>query len=197
MDSALNMTEHVTNVCKKALIGIRKIGQIRTYLTDDATLKLVHAFVTSRMDSCNSLLYGLPERDIYKVQMVQNTAARLVIRTPRREHITPSLKKLHWLPVKQRSIFKILLITYKALAGMAPSYISKLINLYVPTRALRSATNKRLTVPSSSTKFYGDRSFAFAAASLWNSLPTNIQQASSIGIFKSRLKTYLFCQHYQ
>ena len=106
MDSTLSMGDHVNNVCKGALAGIRKIGQIRSYLTEDATAKLVHhAFVTSRLDSCNSLLFGLPDHDIRKVQMVQNTAARLVLRVSWREHITPSLEKLHWLPVQQRSYF--------------------------------------------------------------------------------------------
>ena len=196
MDSTLSMGDHVNNVCKGALAGIRKIGQIRSYLTEDATTKLVHAFVTSRLDSCNSLLFGLPDHDIRKVQMVQNTAARLVLRVSRREHITPSLEKLHWLPVQQRAIYKILLLAYKALNGMAPEFISNLVHLYAPTRALRSSSQYRLIVPSSATKFYGDRSFAHAAASLWNNLPIYIRQASSVSMFKSQLKTHLFIQRF-
>ena len=78
IDSSLRMSSHVDNVCRVALIAIRKIGQIRHYLDDDTTLRLVHAFVTSRLDSCNSLLYGLPDKELSKVQRVQNTAARLV-----------------------------------------------------------------------------------------------------------------------
>ena len=196
MDSPLSMRAHVNNVCKGALFGIRKIGQIRSYLTEDATVKLVHAFVTSRLDSCNSLLYGLSDRDIRKVQMVQNTAARLVLCVSRREHITPSLEKLHWLPVQKRAIFKILLLTYKALNGMAPEFISDLVQVYVPTRVLRSSSEHRLLLPSSATKFYGDRSFAFASPYLWNRLPTRIRRASSLNMFKSQVKTHLFIQHF-
>ena len=196
MDSNLSMSDHVIKVCKGALAGIRKIGHIRNYLTEDVNVKLVHAFVTSKLDSCNSLLFGLPDHEIQKVQRVQNTAARLVLRVSRRQHITPSLEKLHWLPVKQRSVYKILLLTYKALNGMAPEFISDLVQLYVPTRVLRSSSECRLILPSSSTKFYGDRSFAYAAASLWNSLPNCVRHSSSLGIFKSKLKTHLFIQHF-
>ena len=197
MDSTLSMSDHVTNVCKGAMFGIRKIGKIRSYLTEASTLRLVHAFVTSRIDTCNSLLYGLPDGDLHKVQMIQNTAARLVLRVKRREHITPSLEKLHWLPVKQRAIFKILLLAYKALNGMAPAYMSDLVKLYIPTRALRSASQSLLCAPfSSSTKFYGDRTFCHAAATLWNNLPFHVRCSTSLSMFKSRLKTHLFVQHF-
>ena len=122
------------------LIAIRKIGQIRHYLDDDTTLRLVHAFVTSRLDSCNSLLYGLPDKELSKVQRVQNTAARLVSCLPRSHHVTPVLMKLHWLPVKMRTIYKILLLTFKAQIGKSPVYLSELVHQYAPTRSLRSST---------------------------------------------------------
>ncbi len=150
--------------------------------------------MTSKLDSCNSLLYGLPECDIVKVQRVQNTAARLVLRIPRHEHITPALVELHWLPVRQRIVYKILLITYKALHDMAPEFITNLIQRYVPTRSLRSASACRLVVKRTLTKTYGDRSYVSAAANLWNDLPITIRQAPSLSVFKSHLKTHLFKQ---
>ena len=113
MDSSLNMSSHVNNVCKSAMFGIRNIGQIRQYLTQDSTAKLIHAFVTSKLDSCNSLLFGLMDRDVMKVQRVQNTAARLVLRVISTWNITPALESLHWLPIQQRAVYKILLITFK------------------------------------------------------------------------------------
>ena len=178
------------------MFGIRKIGQIRQYLTQESTAKLVHAFVTSRLDSCNSLLFGLPDRELMKIQRVQNTAARLVLRMSRREHITPALESLHWLPVQQRAVYKILLITFKALQGMAPAYISDLLVLYEPKRVLRSSSKFQLRVVKSSTKFYGDRSYSYAAANLWNKLPPHIRDSPSVGIFKSKLKTHLFKAHF-
>ena len=178
------------------MIGIRKIGQIRHYLSHDITVKLVHAFVTSRLDSCNSLLFGLPEREMMKVQRVQNTAARLVLRIRRQDHITPALEDLHWLPVCQRVVYKILLLTYKSLHDSAPVFVCDIIHRYVPSRSLRSASESRLVLPNSSLKSYGDRSFAYAAPFLWNNLPIRIRKASSLATFKSQLKTHLFKQYF-
>ncbi len=106
MDSSLCMSRHVEIVCKAALMAIRKIAQIRRYLDEATTLRLVHAFVTTILDSGRSLLYGLPYKDLAKIQRVQNTAARLVSCLPRSHHITPVLMKLHWLPVKFRTTYK-------------------------------------------------------------------------------------------
>ena len=153
MDPALNMSHQVNHVCKTAVHAIRKIGQIRQYLDQDATTRLVHAFVTSRLDSCNSLLFGLSEREISKIQRVQNIAARLVARTPRHVHITPVLHELHWLPIRQRLAYKILLLVFKALNGLTPKYITDMVQVYIPSRALRSTSTYRLkqVIPSTKT----------------------------------------------
>ena len=132
-----------------------------------------------------------------KIQRVQNTAARLVLCVPRREHITPFLCQLHWLTIEYRALFKILLLTYKALHGMAPKFISDLVTSYVPKRTLRSSSKNFLQVQRPSTKFYGARSFTVAAATEWNRLPDDIRHAKSVTIFKSRLKTHLFCHCYK
>ena len=90
---------------------------------------LVHAFVTSRVDYCNSLLYGLPASHLNKVQRVLNAAARLVCRAPRYCRITPLLYELHWLPVRQRISFKILPFVFKAIYGFAPTYLRELVSI--------------------------------------------------------------------
>lgn len=175
-----------------AMYGIRKIGQIRQYLDQDSTVRLVHAFVTSRLDSCNSLIFGMSERDIAKIQRVQNIAARLVLRVPRHMHITPVLRELHWLPVRQRLAYKILLLAFKCLNGTGPKFIADLVELYIPSRALRSASKRCMKQSMQSTKSYVARAFSFAAAKLWNHLPVTLRQSPSLNIFKSKLKTYLF-----
>ena len=89
--------------------------------------------------------------------------------------LSPILQQLHWLPVKFRIDFKILMLTYKALNNQAPDYISELLTLYKPSRALRSSCQMLLVVPKTKTKLYGDRSFAASAPILWNALPVDIK----------------------
>ncbi|PIK51808.1 hypothetical protein BSL78_11332 [Apostichopus japonicus] len=103
LDSQLTMKEHVNNVCRDATNAIRSIGRIRHYLDQDTTKKLVHAYVTSRLDNCNALLYGLPDSEIMKLQRIQNTAARLVTRTKKYDSIPEIMSGLHWLSKNLRS----------------------------------------------------------------------------------------------
>ena len=123
---------------------------------------------------------------------MQNAAARLISFTRKCDHISPILYNLHWLPVEQRIDYKILLITFKILNGTSPSYLSNLIEPYKPSRFLRSSSANLLFKPSFNLKFYGRRSFSFAAPELWNSIPENVRGAKSICIFKKEIKTWLF-----
>ena len=121
------------------------IWRIRKYLSRWCTKTLVHAFITARIDYCNSILYGLPDYCINKLQRIQNAAARLICQQSRFCHITPVLFDLHWLPVKFHIEFKILLITFKALEGLAPSYIDSLISIKsTPQYDLRSSNDSLL-----------------------------------------------------
>ena len=119
-------------------------------------------------------------------------AARLLMHVKKHEHITPTLVDLHWLPVSHRITFKLLLLTFKALNNMAPSYICDLLVKYKPSRTLRSSDASLLVVPQSQLATYGDRAFSIAAPRLWNNLPLCLRNCSSLAVFKSELKTYLF-----
>ena len=186
------MIQHVNNICRSASLALHKIGKIRNCLDQKTTEMLVHAFVSSRLDNCNSLLYGLPDCHLNKLQRIQNSAARLVTRTTPLVHITPILRNLHWLPIKERINFKILLITYKCIHRLAPSYLHELIQEYTPARSLRSSSKSLLSPPSVCTKSYGNRSFQSSSAFLWNSLPSHVKEAQSLSQFKTLLKSHHF-----
>lgn len=192
LDSHMTMLPQINNTCRSAWLAIKKISSIRRYLDQRTTERLVHAFVTSRLDQCNSILFGLPSRDISKLQRVQNSAARLISFAKKSDHITPILHELHWLPVAQRIEFKVLLQTYKCLTNVAPSYLSELIDRYAPGRSLRSSSQNLLRVPVARSKTYGERAFSIMAPKVWNALPLHIKNAVSVTQFKSAIKKYLF-----
>jgi len=192
------MDTFIDKTCKAAYFHIFNIRKIRKFLNFDNTQTLVNAFITSRLDYCNSTLYGLPACELQKLQRVQNTAARLICNISRFDHITPSLIQLHWLPIIYRVEFKILLITYKVIHELAPTYLCELITLKRPSRYnLRSTGELLLQHPGyKSLRTLGDRSFQVAAPSLWNNLPHEIRHADSLSSFKKLLKTFLFKKAY-
>jgi hypothetical protein len=191
-DKTLSMELQINAVCKRAFWEIRNIGRIRPYLNDKAAAALVHSFVSSRLDYCNSLYYGLPKKHKDKLQRVLNCAARVVARIRKSEHITPTLARLHWLPIPQRIEFKVMLLTFKALHGLAPKYLTELVQRYKPPRDLRSADQALLVVPPTNLVTFGDRAYIKAAPTLWNNLPRSIRQLNDLKVFKQALKTHLY-----
>ena len=191
-DPELTMINHLKSVSQSVHFHIRNIGSIRKYLTRPATESLVHSLVSSRIDYGNALLSGIPSCHLYILQKLQNTAARIITRRSKFSHVTPVLKDLHWLPIQARIDFKVLLLTYKILNGKAPGYLSDLISLHNPSRALRSGSSGLLTVPRANLKTCGSRAFCVAAPTLWNTIPQEIRNADTVSIFKSRLKTFLY-----
>ncbi len=164
-------------------------------LPDRAAQLLVQALVASRLDYCNALLAGLPSNTIKPLQMIQNAAARLVFNEPKRAHVTPLFISLHWLPVAARIKFKTLMLAYRTTTGSAPSYFHSLLRIFIPSRSLRSASERRLVVPSQRGSKSLSRTFSFTIPGWWNNLPTPIRNAGSLSIFKQQLKTHLF-RHY-
>ena len=192
MDDQLQMVEHVSSVTKSAYFHLRNIAQIRRFLTQDATATLIHSLVTSRLDNLNSLLYGLPDTVIGKLQRIQNHAVKILFRKKKYDHVSPLLMSAHWLPVAYRIEFKLLVITHKCLHGKAPQYLSSRLEYYTPTRALRSSQKFLLVEKRTNLKSYGERAFSVAAPKLWNSLPYDLRACDSLDTFKAKLKTFLF-----
>ena len=193
MDCVFNiMQDHITSVCQSCYFHLRNIGSIRPYLTRETAAQIIHSFVTSKLDYCNSLLYGLPQNSLDRLKKVQNTAVRIITTCNRQDNITPHLKSLHWLPVHLRIDFKINLLTFKSLNGLAPDYLRKLLKLRKTNHSLRSETKQLLVTPKTRTTSYGDRAFSVCAPVLWNNLPDDIRFETELSTFKSKLKTYLF-----
>ena len=196
MDSGLDMKTQISNTIKSCYYQIHGISKIRKFLTVEATKSLVNAFVTSRLDNLNSLLYGIPDTQLKRLQKVQNCAARLIVRQKKINHITLILKDLHWLPVKYRIDYKILLLVFKCVIGKAPEYLSSLITPYVPTRPLRSESQLLLQELQNIKKQIGQRAFSCCGPKLWNQLPFTLRKCTSLSAFKTQLKTHLFRQAY-
>ncbi len=166
-------------------------------LTVSDVEKLVNAFMTDRLEYCNALLGGCPASSINKLQIVQNAAARVLTRSRKYDHITPILQSLHWLPIKFRISYKILLLAYKAQNDLAPAYLTNLLSCYNPTRSLRLQNSGLLVVPRIAKSTKRGRTFSYSAPELWNSLPDNVRGLDTLSLFKSRLKTHLFSQAFK
>ena len=192
MDSSMGLEHHINVICKRCHWQLRKLSKLRPYLSKQSLEKLVHSMISSQLDFCNSLLIGLPSFLVHRLQKVQNIAARIVSGTKKREHITPVLYALHWLPVERRIEFKILVLVFKCIHGVAPIYLGELITGHSPTRNLRSRDQFLLNVPFTRSMLASDRAFSVVGPTLWNALPKSVRSAPSLFTFKKLLKTHLF-----
>ena len=156
-----------------------------------AARSVVQALITSRLDYCNSLLANLTNTQMKRLKSIQHTAARLVTRTPLREHITPVLKQLHWLPVGCRITYKLMVLVYKCVNGTAPAYLCRLIQPKCRDSRLRQPSDLELHRPVPK-KAIGTTAFGFVGPDRWNKLPERLRESASLNIFKRDLKTHLF-----
>ena len=197
IDSHFSLNVHVTNVIKSCYISLRNINSIRPYLTQAAAETVVHAFISSRLDFCNSLFIGLPAYTIKRLQKIQNAAAKLTTCCRSRfVHVTPILRELHWLPVASRIEFKVLVLTHRCIYGSAPNYLSNAIVIKKANVNTRSSTTLSLTIPRSRGVMYSKRSFRIAAPMLWNALPKDLKHINVFETFKNHLKTFLFNKYF-
>ena len=154
-----------------------------------------------RLDYCNSLLYNLSLSSIEQLQKIQNQAARILTKTPRRDHFSEVLVSLHWLRIQQRIVYKILILTYKAFVDhSAPVYLSELLNKKCISANTRSANDDfLLVIPPISricSNTFVERSFHFASPTEWNKLDARIRCISNLNCFKREIKTILFLNYF-
>ena len=151
------MSCHISNLCRTLNFHLRNLWRIRRFLSQEACHHAVRALILSRIDYANSLLYGARERDLKRLQRLQNKAARLVYACGRDRCSAELLSALHWLPVKERLNFKVMLHVYNCISGKAPAYLQNLVLLYNHPESARS--RRRLRSSSDVTKLNTVRSF--------------------------------------
>ena len=197
LDSGLSMDVQVNKLCQTLFFHLRRISKIRHLLSVQCANKLCVSFILSRIDYCNSLLYGANDKYLSKLQRIQNCAARLVLRRSRQCSAQELLRTLHWLPVRARIEYKIATICFKCLSPdqISPQYLSEILKPYIPSRTLRSQNSLLLSTPRFKLKTFGGKSFTVSGPSVWNSLPFSLRQIQSFPSFKKYLKTHLFNKH--
>ena len=190
-DKNFNFRSHISAICSSCIYHIRDLRRIRRHLDLDSAKLLANTLVSSRFDYCNSLLSGIAETDLTKLQRVLNRLARVVTKSPPFTRSVPLLRSLHWLPVRYGVHFKICLLTCKALQEEQLVYLGSLIAISLPSRSLRSNRGITLSIPRIKTNT-GVMTFSSCAPSLWDNLPLSVRSATSVATFRRRLKTYLF-----
>ena len=198
-DSSFSFSDHVSQVIKSTRVHARDLYRLCPLLDLNTSVLLTNALVSSRLDYCNSLFLSLTDFELRRLQLVQNSLCRVVPRSSKYSHITPQLKKLHWLPVKYRVQFKLGLITYIILNQGQPVYLRELIHPYSSSRNTRQSTPKLkfLHTPTFNRKVHKSikhfsNSFSHYAPVLWNSFPFQIRNSPSVASFRKHLKTHLF-----
>ena len=184
LDSQLCFSPHITLLTSQSYRSISNFWKIRSFMTVDNLKTVVQSLIVSKLDSCNSLLYGVSEYEISRLQLLQNACARLIFGKKKFESVSHLLRELHWLPIKERICFKILLLVFKFFKNQTPIYISQC--LHVSDLSTRTLKINRTNTP------YGDRAFENGAPKMWNALPTSIKCMDTIVSFKKHLKHHLF-----
>ena len=207
MDNNLSLHNQITALSQSCFFHIRDLRRIRNTLDFKTASTIATALVHSKLDYCNSLYFNLPAYEIQRLQYVQNSLARAVCRTSKFTHITPTLKSLHWLKIRERIEYKVASLTFIALQFRQPSYISNLLTIQSNNHSTRSSSLVTLRRPPVVKAAITKRSFYHSAPVLWNSLPPCLRQpaenagngnvlAVSRPYFLAHLKTYLFSKSF-
>ena len=186
LDQNLNLNKHVNHIVSHTFKILKDVGRVRKCLQRNHIEKVLHAVISSRLDYCNSLFMNMSKQNLYKLQKVQNAAARLILGKRRRDSATLALKELHWLNVDARITFKILLIVFKILHGNCS-------DLGLQYKSFNGRPNDYLLLETPNFKTaYGKRIFAYNGSRLWNTLPVHVRAEEDIERFKKSIKTILF-----
>ena len=185
MDNLLTFEKQIVLLKKKSFNMLRKISKIRCLLSEDDLKIVVNSLVVSCLDYCNAIYYGINGNLIHQLQLILNAAAKIVKGKFKYDHIGTDLCDLHWLPIRKRIIFKIALLSYKSVNGIAPMYLQDFFHYR------QHGHRSKFRIPNTNLK-YGKRSFSVVGPQIMNNLPLHITQSENVLQFKKQLKTYLF-----
>ena len=195
LDCDVSMRTHVSKVVSSCFAVLRRLRSICSSVTRPVFVSLVASLVLSRLDYGNATLAGITDRLTDRLRSVLNAAARLIYASRRTEHVTPLLHDLHWLRYPEWIDYKLAVLVYRCLHGLAPSYLADefvRVSEIESRQHLRSASTASLVVPRFQRKTLSGRAFPVAAAQTWNSLPSHVTSCPSLTLFKRNLKTELF-----
>ena len=194
MDKNLLIKNHIFNINKKSSYNLFLMGKIHRYLSINTTQEIGLALVMSNMDYCNGVLYGSHNSVLQPLQITQNRCAKMVLYKDKYSISTDARYTLHWLPIKDRILYKILCLDFKCVHGLGPSYLNGMFVQNVPQRRLRSNSTNEITyiVPRNKNKTFGDRSFSFVGPYERNNLPNELKCIENYATFKKYLKTFFY-----
>ena len=190
LDECLTFNKQVANLKSICFLKLRAIAKMKPFLTVKQMTMLVQAVIISALDYCNALYYGCNKSVIRQLQVIQNRACRIIFGLKKRAAVDEKMQSLHWLKIDERIVFKILLLVYKGIHGMAPSYISELLSFNNTVTSSKRRSSLHISLQTH------PRAFETAAPKLWHQLPSTIKSCETIGLFKTLLKTYLFKKSY-
>lgn len=200
LDQELSFAEHISSLTRSCFYQLRQLRVVSRSLSSSSTATLVHAFILNRLDYCSSLCLGLPYVRLRPLDGVLRAAARLIGGVPKFGHIGEFMRDtLHWLPVRQRILYRVSTIAWRCILGVAPVYLSELFVLSSSCpgrRSLRSASRGDYLIPRSYTATKQNRAFSAAGPSIWNGLPFELRSLPRdfSSSFYSLLKTFLFAR---
>ena len=184
LDKFLTLEPFINSTVALCYKQLKDISSIRNLIEKKHAEMLVHSVISSRLDYCNSLFYGLKKSVIERLQKVQNAAARVVLKLRKRDPIRQEMSNLHWLRITERILFKVIVMTFKCINNMGPVELSSLITFH----SVENCTLRYMFLES----VHGRRSFRYAAPRLWNALPITIRKLTVLSNFKSKVKHLLF-----
>ena len=195
----MTMHKQINKMCQNTYYNLWNISKLRKSLSKETIKIAVNSLVTPHLDYGNALLYGVNSQFINRLQVAQNSAVRLIEGLKRHDHVSKSMKELHWLPIPARIQFKLMTTIWKILNNMAPEYLTGLVQLKPENEHnLRSNDKGLLLVPNSRNQNnFEDRAFHYSAPSLWNSLSVKLRNSKTLILFRKRLKPHLFTKFYK